>query len=499
MTFTIRPGFDELMGHGLSLLGDAALTSFDTYKTLFVLPPRWRSWASERRASAAFLQARRLVPGYQLFLDEKGGLNPTSFADIPEMDKDSYVRRYRLESTLLRGRLPLRGAVIDESSGSTGTASNWVRGPAERAATRRLIQYQAQATFGDDSFVLLNAFALGPWATGMNVSMSLVDRCVLKSIGPDVNKIISTLELLGPRHRYIITGYPPFLKALVDTARLDWSQYDVCAIVGGEGLSEPLRRALNKCFRRTISSFGASDLEINLAVESDYSMALRQLIEQQPALGTALYGDQPLPMIFQYDPLNTYIENGVEDGEDHQLLFTLNRLENLSPRIRYDLKDKGMVKSAADVDAVCRDFGVVLQRRTALPLLFHWGRREAAVAFYGCKITPDDLQQAVLNSPELARIVEAWGLCLWEDDAADKRLELWLLLKAGAAAPVDVAAVRADLLAALAAVNQDFRESLRFQPAERQPVARFFAAGTGPLANQDVRIKRRYIFDQPAG
>ncbi|MDP2344112.1 MAG: CoF synthetase [Deltaproteobacteria bacterium] len=494
MSFPIRAGFDEVAGHALSLLGDAALTSFDTYKTLFVLPPRVREWASERRASAAFLQARRLVPAYRLFLDEQRGLHPASFADIPSMDKDNYVRRYRLESTLLGGRLPVRGAVIDESSGSTGTASNWVRGPAERAATRRLIQYQAQATFGDASFVLLNAFALGPWATGMNVSMSLVDRCVLKSIGPDVHKILGTLELLGPKHRYIITGYPPFLKALVDAAKLDWSQYDVCAIVGGEGLSEPLRRALNKCFRRTISSFGASDLEINLAVESDYSMALRQLIDQQPELGRALYGDQPLPMIFQYDPLNAYIEN----GEDHQLLFTLNRLENLSPRIRYDLKDKGMVRTAADVDAVCRDFGVVLQRRTALPLLFHWGRKEAAVAFYGCKITPDDLQQSVLNVPDLAAVVDAWGLCLWEDDNADKRLELWLLLKAGARAPVDVDAARADLLASLAAVNQDFRESLRFQPLDRRPTVRFFDAGTGPLANQDVRIKRRYIFDQPA-
>ena len=60
-----------------------------------------------------------------------------------------------------------------------------LRGNAERTATRRLIQYSARSTFGDDSFVLLNCFALGPWATGMNVSMSLVDRCVLKSIGPD--------------------------------------------------------------------------------------------------------------------------------------------------------------------------------------------------------------------------------------------------------------------------------------------------------------------------
>lgn len=495
----IRPGVDDLLGRGLSLLGDIALTSWDTYRGLFLLPAGVRQWAAERRAAASFLQARRRVPAYRLFLEEHAPARIEHFDQIPVMDKANYVKRFKLPSLLLDGRFPTRGAVIDESSGSTGTASNWVRGPAERSATRRLIQYQAQATFGDAPFVLLNAFALGPWATGMNVSMSLVDRCVLKSIGPDVGKIVSTLQLLGPEHRYVITGYPPFMKALVDVADLDWSTYNVVAVVGGEGLSEPMRRALNRCFKRTVSSFGASDLEINLAVESDYSIALRAALEEKPAIGKDLYGDQPLPMLFQFDPLNVHIENGGDgsDGSEDRLLFTLNRLENLSPRIRYDLGDRGRVLDAKDVDAVLADHGVTLARKTALPLLLHWGRREAAVAFYGCKITPDDVQQVVINNAGLAGIVEHFGLCAFEDDRADKRLQIWLLLKAGATAPDDEGAVCADVLAGLAKVNQDFRESLRFQPPEKRPTLRFFAPGTGPLASQDVRIKRRYIFDAP--
>ena len=38
----------------------------------------------------------------------------------------------------------------------------------------------------------------------------------------------------------------------------------------------------DQCFRRTLSSFLASDLETNLGVESDDSSALRQLVDLLP-------------------------------------------------------------------------------------------------------------------------------------------------------------------------------------------------------------------------
>jgi phenylacetate-CoA ligase len=409
------------------------------------------------------------------------------------MDKESYIKRFPLASLCQGGRLPLRGAVLDESSGSSGTATNWVRGSEERAATRRLIQYSARGTFGDESFVMLNAFALGPWATGMNVSMSLVDRCVLKSIGPDAKKLVATLELLGPGYRYVITGYPPFLKGLVDTAELDWKKYDICAVVGGEGMSEPLRSALNRCFRKTISSFGASDLEINLAVETDYTIALRQALLSSSGLARDLYGErEALPMIFQYDPFNTLIES----DEERNLLFTLNRLENVSPRIRYNLHDRGIVRSKSEVETLLRDHRVSLELERpplGLPLLFHWGRQESAVAFYGSKITPEDVQNVVLRVPELGATVENFALHPYEDERANKRLELWFELTRGAVAPDSANGLAEAVLAELARVNQDFRESIRMVPETCRPTLRFFPFGESPISGQDIRIKKRYI------
>jgi len=486
---------DPIVGRALNLLGGVALSSFSAYRLLFApfMTEGLREAISARRAAAMFFRARRRVPAYRDFLRGHGAEHPRLFSDVPPMDKDSYVKRWPLPALCQGGRLPLRGAVIDESSGSSGTASNWVRGEGERRATRRLIQYAARATFGAKPFVLLNAFALGPWATGMNVSMSLVDRCVLKSIGPDIKKVLSTLQLLGPDHRYVITGYPPFLKALIDSGDLDWQRFDICAVVGGEGMSEPLRAALNRCFRKTISSFGASDLEINMAVESDFSIALRQALGAHPALARELYGDREgVPMIFQYDPLNYFIES---DG-DRNLLFTVNRLENVSPRLRYNIHDRGVTRCMSHVQQVLADHRVTLDTGAArvlpLPLLFHWGRQEHAVAFYGCKLTPEDIQHVVMQVPALGARVANFALHPYEDERANKRLELWFELAAGVA-PSQPDGLTEQVLAALADVNQDFRESIRMVPAQNRPTLKLWAFGESPISGQDIRIKKRYI------
>jgi phenylacetate-CoA ligase len=343
----VNSAFDPIAGRILSGLGDVALSSWGAYRSLFapVFSARTRDWVSRTRASAAFYNARRTVPAYQAFLREHGAFDPDRFEDIPPMDKAGYIKHWPIEQLCQGGRLPTRGAVIDESSGSSGQASNWVRGPGERVAAKRLLQFATRSAFGDEPFVLLNAFALGPWATGMNVSMSLVDMSVLKSIGPDAAKVIGTLKLLGPKYRYVIAGYPPFLKGLVDTADIDWSAFDVCAVVGGEGMSQPLRAALNRRFRKTISSFGASDLEINIAVETDFTIALRDALASSDELAEHLYGREPLPMVFQYDPLNYHIESDAE----RNLLVTINRLENVSPRIRYNIRDRGVVRFSREV------------------------------------------------------------------------------------------------------------------------------------------------------
>ena len=132
---------DPLWGFGLNKLGDVALSSWGAYRLLFApfVTEGVRQWASRKRAAAAFYRARKSVPAYREFLAQHGALQPRNFSEIPATDKEGYVKRWPLEALCQGGKLPLRGAVIDESSGSSGAASNWVRGEAERLATRRLI------------------------------------------------------------------------------------------------------------------------------------------------------------------------------------------------------------------------------------------------------------------------------------------------------------------------------------------------------------------------
>jgi phenylacetate-CoA ligase len=449
----------------------------------------WRAWL-------AFERAREQVPAYRAFLAEHGGavtvrgLTP-DFSRVPETTKENYVRRWSIEERCTGGRLPPRGAVIDESSGTSGEPSNWVRGPEERRDGRKLLQLGVSRVFGEKSFFVVNAFALGPWATGMNVSMAIVDIAVLKSTGPDVAKIEKTLELFGPGYRYLICGYPPFLKQLIDTSSLDWTRYDCLAVVGGEGMSEALRTYLQRAFKQIYSSFGASDLEINIAGENDFTIAFRRLLAERPELAAAL--DLPdhgsLPMVFQYNPLDYLVETNAS-GE---LVFTICRLDTAAPKLRYCINDLGCVRRFPSVREALAAAGVRPDELASdwidLPLLFHYGRSDSTVAFYGANLGIPDVEEAVYSVRELAERVNAFALVLGEDEQANKTLELAFELRAGAEAPENI---RARLLERLAAVNQDWREASRFMPAE-QPALAFYAAGTGPFEGHDVRLKRQYI------
>jgi hypothetical protein len=111
------------------------------------------------------------------------------------------------------------------------------------------------------------------------------------------------------------------------------------------------------------------------------------------------------------------------------------------------------------------------------------------VAFYGCKVTPEDVQNALLRVPGLKGAFD-FALHPFEDDNANKRLEVWLEANGGIA---DVEALERDFFAELEATNQDFRESIRMVSWELRPRLKVFRQGKSPLSGQDPRIKKRYI------
>lgn len=463
---------------------------------------RWRAWRT-------FELAGRRVPGYRAFLDAHGAphtldIAPSrireAWATLPEMDKDSYVRRYSIAERTFGGKLPRRGVVVDESSGSSGTPTSWVRGPSERHATRNLLQLGYAQTAKDLSkqpFVL-NAFSLGAWATGMNVTASLTEVTMMKSIGPDPDKIVNTMREFGPGFTYVIMSYPPFLKSLFEDERLDWSQYDIVAAFGGEGISESMRTQILKTAHKVYGCYGASDLEINLGLETDYTVALRRAIAEDPELAAALtkqgeYG--VLPMIFQFNPFN-YL---VETNEGGELVVTITRRHNISPRLRYNIHDRGHVTRLRDVNKVLRERGhgdVIAEQLLDLPLLFHYGRSDLSVDYNGAVVAPDSLRDVVFADAELGSIVENHRLISLEDARGDRQLHLALQLIPDAA-PLDADAANAAAVrigAALRRLNGDLDHAILTAPEATLPSLEFYAYRTGPFAGDGAKLKNEYVW-----
>jgi phenylacetate-CoA ligase len=287
----------------------------------------------------------------------------------------------------------------------------------------------------------------------------------------------------------------------VDAAEIDWSRYDATAIFGGEGMSEAMRDYLGRAFRRVYGSYGASDLEINLAAENDFTIALRRRLADDERLRARVcrLDGAGLPMIFQYNPIDTYVETS-DEGE---LVVTLCRTRNAAPKIRYNIRDLGHVVRFPELRTALAEAGTepreLSSRHSDLPLLFLYGRADAAVPYFGCKITPGNVEDVVFSLPGLAPVVNSFALLLSEDEQATKRLAIALELREGAAPPPDVEGLRAQVLARLAELNQDYREASRFMPPESVPTLELHPAGTGPFAGYDVRLKRHYVQRRDAG
>lgn len=484
------------------LFRDSVTTADDGYQLLF-MPGfesiRWR--IGKWKAWQVFENARKTTPAYKHFLTAYPkfrvplkGFDP-DLTVIPAMDKELYIKKFSIEERCVAGVIPSYGVVIDESSGTSGTPNNWVRGKKERNAVKKMLQVALHNHFGKKPMFIINAFALGPWATGMNVSMSVVDIAILKSTGPDIKKIENTLNFFGPKFNYVIMGYPPFLKALVDTGKVDWEKYNITAVFGGEGMSEGMRGYLGKVFKKSYGSYGASDLEINIAAENDFTIALRQLLIENKELAKRILKDNvSVPMIFQYSPIDYYIETN-EEGE---LLVTLCRLANVSPKVRYNIHDTGHVLRFPELLKILKEFDIkidsISKTHLDLPLLFHYGRADMAVAFYGCKITPSDMQEVIYKKAELAKKISSFSLIISEDKDVNKRLTVALEMVEGQGPIVkDVQKYAEEIFDQLKVINQDYREASKMIPKGFEPKIEFHKFATGPFAVNDIRLKKHYI------
>lgn len=457
------------------------------------LSPAFIAWDSRARARRAFLRAARRVPAYAQFLARRS----TPADPVPEMDKENYVKAFPIEARCVGGRIPSQRVTVDESSGSTGTPFDWVRSEEERHHGHLLISYFANYCFGTGPRITINAFSMGAWATGINMGLAMERNSIVKNTGPDIDKILHTLQVFGPRHDYLIIGYPPFLKHLIDVAEAEGfslRDFRLDALVGGEGMSEGLREYLLRRFRKVFSGYGATDLEIALAGETPVAVAIRRLARDNTAAREALFGDDSrLPMLFQYNALTHHIE--VNAGGE--LLVTITRGDMLSPRIRYNVHDQGGVARYDEMAAKLAVLGIDIEMlgaqqagpRLRLPFVWVFGRRDYTISVMGANIYPEDLEQCLYAEAELAAITRSF--CLSLSESADGQARPCFLF-AVEAPPTDSLRERfaTSITTRLRALNADYRAAWSEYPDVMAPEVRLYRVGEGPFAVDHSRIKQ---------
>jgi phenylacetate-CoA ligase len=480
-------------------------------------PPPIMAGLGQLRAERAAWRAARQVPAYRRFLAEQGVDAPALFplgilGRLPETDKRNYVDRYGLLERCVYGRVPFPGTTIDESSGSTGTPYNWIRSSRERMVAHRNIGFFARYAFGTEPLVTINAFSMGAWAAGFNMSLGMMRHGIVKSTGPDLDKILSTLRYLGPGYRFLISGYPPFLKHLLDEGErvgFPWGDYRMHALVGGEGMTEELRDLLLTRFDSVYSGYGATDIEIGMAGESPVSIAVRRLARARPDIREALFGRDPrLPMVFQYYPLIHFMEVNAE----REVICTVSRLDLLAPRIRYNVHDQGGIVGFAATKKVLAGFGydidtLGLSPETAgprgqlpwvkpIPLPFLWihGRRDATISVMGSNIYPEDIESVVYRDAELVPRLHSFLLSVVDDVSGTPRPLVALELVDTDGVDDEWRERRADRLRdGLFELNIDYRSSVGEFPEAMRPIVQTYAIGEGPFAADAHRIKQQRI------
>ena len=461
-----------------------------------------RTFNSKARAYSEFIKAKKRVPAYKSFLKAHNFSKPSfsglvpNIHEIPEIDKENYIKKFSIDARCVAGKIPTKNIIIDESSGSSGTATNWVRGLKERKRNAKMIEFGMRTLVGKEPLFIINAFALGPWATGVNVTMSCVSFSKLKSLGPEKEKIENTLKQFGKNHNYVIMGYPPFLKYLVDTSEIEWDKFNIAFIFGGESMSEGMRDYLfRKGIKKVYSSLGASDLELNISAENDFTISLRRLLRSNQSLQSKiLKHNGALPMIFQYNPTDFLIESS-ETGE---LIVTIGRPDYIAPKIRYNIHDRGHTLSLKDLYSILKSLNISLdilaKPQTDLPLLLHYGRADMTVSFFGANISPTDFNEVIYSIPELSEIVNSYNLSINEDKEGTKKLIISLEVQKGETTElVDLEKIQATFFENLSKINQDFREVIKMLPNTSLTVLCFENFGSGSFKENDIRIKAKYI------
>lgn len=466
------------------------------------------------QALALFHDAAVSVPAYRRFL-AGFGVEPSeirsldAFTAIPVITKENYILRHPLADLCRAGELESCD-MIAVSSGATGRPTFWPRQLNDELPIARRFEQVFFDSFEADRrrTLAVVCFALGTWVGGMYT----VDACrhlaakgyplTVITPGNNVEEIFRAVVALGPMFdQVVLLGYPPFLKDVIDTGRVrgvDWARLNIRLVMAGEVFSEEWRtmvmdRAGSKdILHDSASLYGTADAGV-LGNETPLSVCIRRFLAKRPEAARAIFGQDRLPTLVQYDPCTRYFE-----AADGMLLFTG---DNGVPLIRYAILDAGGVYSYSDMLAALSKFGFNPRDELGesrgirdLPFVYVFGRSDFTVSYYGANVYPENvtvgLEQPGVRDWVTGKFV--MEVRLGQDH--DPHLAVVIELAPGesptaARHSAAAAAIEAELLR----LNSEFRN---YVPPERR-TPRVVLTANGDPTWFPVGVKHRYTRKPP--
>ena len=206
---------------------------------------------------------------------------------------------------------------------------------------------------------------------------------------------------------------------------------------------ESLRSYLLTKFKQVVGSYGASDLEVNMAIETELPFACAARCS--PTRGRRASAERTdygvTPMIFQYNPLAYPLET----NDKSELVVTISRPYNIAPKIRYNIHDRGHVL----MYGALKDKLAAASRRDLLDggepksicRCCSYTAAPTCPSSITRQVTPDSIREILYGVKELTPILNTFRLLSYEDDTHNKRIEIAAELVKSATPPTDTAAL----------------------------------------------------------
>ena len=489
------------------------------FKRFSQIDPAIFEFVSRKKILYMFDRAWRLIPAYKKFLDN-AGVDPQKIKNIEDFDnlvppttKDNYIKVFPLHERCILGKYPDNG-FIEESAGTTGKSSFWIRSAEEEQNNMLLMKAAMKHLYGscgDRQSVIINAMTLGGWSGGLRFASRVGSLGIVKNTGPDPHKIIRCLKELGTDFTYLIGGYPPFIIELVEYGKkqsdFDWKNYRINVFPGGEGFVEKWREYVSSNLAEgalIFSVYGAIDLDVGISVETPFTVAIRKLIQTDSEFHTALLGSDRIPcFIGQASNQQFYVREITGNGGAKELEITVMNPKAVSPNIKYVIGDEGGVVRFAEIIRILEESGYSVQKIknefkiqaiVPFPLLYLYGRTDGTVTINGALVSPSEIYEVIYSDKELAASYNTFKLSVEPDSDNYIKFFIWLETRDGIYISDALLRKTNELITeSLIASNECFRNSYRKNPGVYKPVITVVPFGTGIFSAKDSSVKNIYF------